>query len=117
MAEQDQNTFASMLSSVGEKIAEAFTRSELEPEDGRLTVQTLPSGTKVVVRGGQRAENGNLLGGTILGRAGSSPDQTGTSIAEAINFGGNFKNGGSVRTKVKSKTKTRKKMKNFKGTF
>ena len=112
MAEQDQNTFASMLSSVGEKIADAFTRSELEPENGSLSVHTLPSGRKVVVQGAVR-----LIGGRILDKAGSSPDKTGTSIAETINFGGNFKNGGSVRTKMKSKTKTRKKMKNFKGTF
>tara|TARA_R100001082_G_C4346786_1_gene152660 strand:+ start:543 stop:896 length:354 start_codon:yes stop_codon:yes gene_type:complete len=117
MAEQDQNTFASMLSSVGEKIADAFTRSELEPENGSLSVHTLPSGRKVVVQGAVRDESGRLIGGRILDKAGSSPDKTGTSIAETINFGGNFKNGGSVRTKMKSKTKTRKKMKNFKGTF
>ena len=117
MAEQDQNMVASMLSSFGEKIADAFTRSELEPEDGRLSVHTLPSGTKVVVQGAVRDENGRLIGGRIIDKAGSSPDKTGTSIAETINCGGNFKNGGSVRRKMKNKTKTRKKMKNFKGTF
>jgi hypothetical protein len=94
MAEQDQNIISSMLGA----ISDALTRDKLTPEDGTLTTRKLPNGITVVVQGARRNNSGKLVGGKIIGRAGSQQDD-GESIASKINF----KNGGSV--------------KNFKGTF
>jgi len=97
---EEQGIIASLLESIGD----ALKRDELEAPNNDLSTRIIGD-RKVVVRGAKRDKNGKLVGGTIIGRAGSE-EKDGESIASQIGF----KRGGSIKTK-------KKKLKNFKGTF
>jgi len=96
----EQGIIASLIESIGD----ALKRDELEAPNNDLSTRIIGD-RKVVVRGAKRDKNGKLVGGTIIGRAGSE-EKDGESIASQIGF----KRGGSIKTK-------KKKLKNFKGTF
>ena len=93
----EQGTIASLIGDALQSIGDALKRDELEAPNNDLSTRIIGN-RKVVVRGAKRDKNGKLVGGTIIGRAGSE-EKDGESIASQIGF----KRGGSV--------------KNFKGTF
>jgi lipoate-protein ligase A len=100
---EEQGIIASLLESIGD----ALKRDELEAPNNDLSTRIIGD-RKVVVRGAKRDKNGKLVGGTIIGRAGT-PEDNSTSISTKIGRPqGNLRklnNGGSI------------KLRNFKGTF
>ena len=95
----EQGTIASLIGDALQSIGDALKRDELEAPNNDLSTRIIGN-RKVVVRGAKRDKNGKLVGGTIIGRAGSE-EKDGESIASQIGF----KRGGSI------------KLRNFKGTF
>jgi len=102
MAEEEKGILqqvAFAVNEVGDFFGDLLKRDELEAPNNDLSTRIIGD-RKVVVRGAKRDKNGKLVGGTIIGRAGSE-EKDGESIASQIGF----KRGGSI------------KLKNFKGTF